>query len=46
MAKFFDKIEYYIEMPMLAAFAKRNLNTIIIKLTKKVNKYYHKLYKL
>lgn len=46
MAKFFEKIEHYIEMSMLATSAKQKLNKMTIKSTESINEYYHRLYKL
>lgn len=46
MAKFFDKIKYYMGMPMLTTFAKCDLNKVLMKPTKSIYKYYYRLYKL
>lgn len=46
MTEFFDEIEHYINILLLAAAAKQNLNTITMRSIETVNKYYHKLFKL
>ena len=46
MKDFYSKIEHYMGISMLASIAKTELNTIVMKLSKLVNKYYHQLYKL
>ena len=46
MKDFYSEIEHYMGIFMLASIAKRELNTIVMKPNKLVNKYYHRLYKL
>ena len=46
LEEFFDKIEHYMGMPMLAATSKREINTITMRPTESVNQYYHRLYQL
>ena len=42
----FEKVEYYMEIPILASKAKRELNTIVMRFNESVNKYYDRLFKL
>ena len=44
--KFLEEVEHYMWISMLAAKAKRDLNIIVIKSNKSVNKYYYWLFKL
>ena len=46
MHAFLKKVKYYIEIFMLAAKTKRELNTIVMQINKSVNEYYHWLFKL
>ena len=46
MDKFYNKIEHYMGIPMLASKAKRELNTITMQPTETVNEYYHRIFKL
>ena len=46
MEEFFSEIEHYMGIPMLAATAKRELNTVVMRSNEAVNEYYHGLFKL
>lgn len=39
--QFFNEIEHYMGIPILAATAKRKLSTVIMKFGELVNKYYY-----
>ena len=44
--KFFEEVEHYIEIFMLAIKAKHKLNTIVMQFNKSMNEYYCRLFKL
>ena len=46
MEEFYNEIEHYMSILMLATTAKRELNIIVMKPGESVNEYYHQLFKL
>ena len=46
MNEFYNEIEHYMGIPMLASKTKQELNTIILQSTETVNKYYYQIFKL
>ena len=46
MDKFYNEIEHYMRIPMLASKAKQELNIIVMQPAETVNEYYYQIFKL